>query len=58
MNKKNEKVMNNKGLITTKISRAVMAIGALATVTSCTLLFHEKQVPSQLLSNHPFAQKK
>ncbi|QCR33449.1 hypothetical protein [Lysinibacillus sp. SGAir0095] len=62
MNKKDEKVMNKKGLmpkfLTSKISQAVMSIGALATVTSCSLLFHEKQVPNQLLSNHPFANKK
>lgn len=61
MNSKRKTVMKTKEIklkfVRAKIAQAVMSVGALATVMSCTLIFHEKEIPNELLKNHPFAPK-
>ncbi|MDM5332953.1 hypothetical protein QUF56_06905 [Ureibacillus composti] len=58
MNK--EKKMNwfNIKFHASKIAAALVAVGGTATTMSCTIWFHEKKVPEQLLSNNPFTDDK
>lgn len=53
---KDKKGFNIKVFVS-KVSQLVVVIGGMATVNSCTLLFHEKKVPKELLNNHPFLSK-
>lgn len=54
---KKEKKWFNIQFFASQVARVVVAVGSMATVTSCTTLFHEKKVPNELLENHPFAAK-
>ncbi|MGE7920348.1 hypothetical protein ACQKM9_15625 [Viridibacillus sp. NPDC093762] len=54
---KDKKELNLKFFVS-KVAQIVVAVGGMATITSCTALFHEKKVPSELLNSHPFASNK
>jgi len=51
------KEKKNFKFIFARIAQAVVAVGGMATIYSCTILFHEKKVPNELLNNNPFADK-
>lgn len=55
MNKEKKDI--NLKFFVSKVAQTVVALGGLATISSCTALFHEKKVPSELLNSHPFASK-
>lgn len=57
MIKEKKNKSNNFKLVMAKVAQAVVAVGGMATVTSCSIWLHEKKVPSELLNNHPFADK-
>lgn len=55
MNKSKEKKWFNIKAFVSKVAQVVVTIGGIATVTSCTTLFHERKIPDELLNNHPFS---
>ncbi|MFJ8235575.1 hypothetical protein ACIQ34_07490 [Ureibacillus sp. NPDC094379] len=57
MNNEKKYKSNNFKFMVSKIAQAVLAVGGMATVYSCTLFFHEKKVPNELLNNNPFVDK-
>ncbi|MGE7093777.1 hypothetical protein ACQKII_20480 [Lysinibacillus sp. NPDC048646] len=50
----NEKKGFNIDYFISKLSQLVVAAGGIAVVQSCTLIFHEKKVPSELLNDNQF----
>lgn len=57
MNKEKKSKWCNIKFFSAKVAQVVVAVGGTATISSCTIWLHEKKVPSELLSNHPFAKE-
>lgn len=57
MNKEKKNNWFTLKFYTSKIAQVAVAVGGMATITSCTMFLHEKKVPSELLNNHHFSDK-
>lgn len=52
--KKTSKFQTVAGLLLSKIAAVALVVGDFAIANSCTLFFHEEELPKELQTHHPF----